>query len=128
MTDTIRLTVPAGRAYQGVVNLVVGGVAARSGLSVDALEDVQLALDALLADGLHPVPASLDIEIGLEARGLVLTVGPLDRALLDAALDDGAGSVGLARLLGSTTSGYEIEGDDSTAQVRLSKGAGGDKE
>ncbi len=50
MSDMIRLTVPYARDYQGVVRLVLAGVGARSGPSVEALEDVELALDALLAD------------------------------------------------------------------------------
>ena len=66
MTDTIRLTVPSGRSYQGVVRLVLGGLAAQSGLSVEALEDVQLALDTLLADEFLRDAEILDVEIHVD--------------------------------------------------------------
>ena len=127
MTDTIRLTVPSGRSYQGVVRLVLGGLAAQSGLSVEALEDVQLALDTLLSDDFCTDTENLDLEIHVAEGGVAVVLGPLDRERIEAGLvDRDPGAVGLARLLDATTSGYEIEGRDGTAWVRLRKGVLGD--
>jgi hypothetical protein len=127
MSDTIRLTVPSGRSYQGVVRLVLGGLAAQSGLSVEELEDVQLALDTLLADEFCTDTETLDLEISVHDGGIDVAIGPLDRDRIETGLADGhPGSVGLARLLDTTTSGYEIDGRDGAVWVRLRKGVSGD--
>ena len=127
MTDTIRLTVPSGRSYQGVVRLVLGGLAAQSGLSIEALEDVQLALDTLLADDFCTDAEILEVEIHVDDGAVAVAIGPLDRDRIEAGLADGdGGSVGLARLLDTTTSGYEIDGRDGAAWVHLRKGVTGD--
>ncbi len=127
MSDTIRLTVPSSRSYQGVVRLVLGGLAAQSGLSVEELEDVQLALDTLLSDEFCTDTETLDLEISVQDGGVAVAIGPFDRDRVDAGLADrDPDSVGLARLLDTTTSGYEIEGRDGSAWVRLHKGVHGD--
>jgi len=49
MSDEVRLVLPAQEDFRPIVHLVVGGLAARLDLTFDTLEDVQLALGALLA-------------------------------------------------------------------------------
>ena len=44
----IELTLPADEAFRRVAHLVVGGLATRHDLTVETLEDLTLALDALL--------------------------------------------------------------------------------
>ena len=54
MTDEIVLTLPRDREFHGVAHLVVGGLGSRLDLTIEHLEDLQLALEALLrvrADG-----------------------------------------------------------------------------
>ncbi len=127
MTDTISLTVPYARSYQGVVRLVLAGLGARSGLTVEALEDVELALDALFSDAGYAAGEYVTLEVAVEDSELAIAIGPFDGPRLEAALADGAaGVVGLARLFGATTSGFEIEGRDGAAWVRMRKGAPGD--
>ena len=46
--DEIRLTMPRKRPYYGVAHLVLGGVASRLDLTVEHLEELELALDGLL--------------------------------------------------------------------------------
>ncbi len=126
MTDTIKLTIPSGRSYQGVVRLVLGGLAAQSGLSVEAFEDVQLAVDSLLADEFRADTETLDVEIAVDEGAIAVALGPLDRERVEAGLADAdPEDVGLARLLATTTSDYEIESRDGAAWVRLRKGATG---
>ena len=48
MADEITLTLPRGRSSRRVAHLVLGGLAARLDLTVESLEDLQLALDAVL--------------------------------------------------------------------------------
>ena len=49
--DTITLTLPPEREFQRVAHLVLGGLAVRLNLTLEALEDLQLALDGLLDTG-----------------------------------------------------------------------------
>jgi len=42
--DEIALTLPADEAFSGVAHLVLGGLAVRLGLTVEILEDLELAL------------------------------------------------------------------------------------
>lgn len=45
--DPVELVLPDGRAFDAVGRLVAAGVAARSGLQVDRVERLQLALEAV---------------------------------------------------------------------------------
>ena len=51
MADEITLTLPREPDFQSVAHLVLGGLAARLNLTLENLEDLQLALTALLARG-----------------------------------------------------------------------------
>ena len=48
MADEITLTIPRDPEFHRVAHLVLGGLAARLDLTIESLEDIQLALDALL--------------------------------------------------------------------------------
>jgi uncharacterized protein YecA (UPF0149 family) len=47
-TDEITLTLPRDRNYYEIAHLVLGGLAVRHNLTVESLEDLQVALDELL--------------------------------------------------------------------------------
>jgi len=124
MSEAVTLTVPHARSYYGVVRLVVGGLAARLDLSYDALDDVQVALDTLLATEAYAAGPEVTVEIALANGELVLTVGPLDPGALARELEDGADEgegVGLARLLRTLTAGFELERRDGGDWVRMRK-------
>lgn len=84
MTDTIVLTLPADMRFRPVASLVLGGLGSRLELPYERLDDLQLAVLCLLAQG-------AEHEISLEAArgeaGMSVAVGPLlagsgaDRAL-----------------------------------------------
>jgi hypothetical protein len=48
LDDQIALTMPADEAFQRVAHLVLGGLASRHELTVETLDDLTLALDAVL--------------------------------------------------------------------------------
>ena len=48
--DTVTLRVPREPSYRSLLHLVLGGIASRGDMSVDALDDLQLAVDNLLAE------------------------------------------------------------------------------
>ena len=49
--DTIELTTPSGRDWDPVMRLVLGGIADRLDLGFEELDDLQLAVERLLARG-----------------------------------------------------------------------------
>src|SRR2546423_13832278 len=94
--DEISLTLPADEAFHRVAHLVLGGFALRQDLTYENLEDLELALDALLerTQGEEPV----NVRIRIVDGELRTTVGPF--AALRAELDrDGADALNLSRIL-----------------------------
>ncbi len=123
MSEAITLTVPYERPYQGVVRLVLGGLAARLDLPYETLEDVQLAVETILANEAYAAGEQVNVELELDGTTLAIAVGPLETDALSADLDttgDPRG-VSLGRLLAATMGGHEIEARDGHGWLRLSK-------
>jgi hypothetical protein len=94
--DTILLTIPAERRFLGVVNLVLGGLGSRLDLSFERVDDLQLAVDSVLAQGDPSSSGTLTVEVDVEEGRLVVRAGPL--------VDGGASDEGLKRVLGTLVS------------------------
>lgn len=101
----IRLTLPPGRRFRPVANLVLGGIALRRELSVEALDDLQLALGALLdrAGGADEVSVSFALDEG----AITARVGPLDLA---GGLDGPGAGLDLRRMLAALVDAVALEG------------------
>jgi anti-sigma regulatory factor (Ser/Thr protein kinase) len=118
IADEIRLTLPADDAFHGVAHLVLGGLAARLGLSFENLEDLELALDALLErpnDG-----REVTLHVFVDDSELRMVVGPFTavRAELE---QGGARSLNLGRILAAVSDSVEIEDRDGAQWVELTK-------
>jgi hypothetical protein len=121
--DRIELTTPVGRAWEAVVRMVLGGIADRLDLGFDQLDDLQLAVERLLAEGDPKDPVSLSFELtdgGVRAR-----IGPLrDTALAEALQgpEPPPGVLTLPRILSTVVDSYGIEEvADGHLIVRLEK-------
>jgi hypothetical protein len=115
VADRIELTIPSRPDYHRVAHLVVGGLAARLQLTLETLEDLQLALDAILdrTDGEQPLTLALSLDDGtLETR-----VGPVDDALRAELTRESGDELGLRRVLETTVDSVDLDGDD----IRLTK-------
>ena len=117
---TVELTTPTGRAWEPVVRLVLGGIADRLDLSFDRLDDLQLAVERLLAEaGDDTVRLSFELLEG----GLRTRIGPLREAPIAAALQGPAprpGELGLRRILETVVDAFGVEGSDQgSLEVRL---------
>jgi anti-sigma regulatory factor (Ser/Thr protein kinase) len=124
VNDSIRLTIPHARPYVGVARLVVGGLAARLELPYEALEDVQLALDGVLANEAYAAAGTITIEVELEGTALAVVVGPLKPGRLEAdlaAASDEVEGVGLGRLLETVMAGHDVERRDGGDFLRMRK-------
>ena len=119
MTDEITLTIPRDRALYGVAHLVLGGLGIRLNLTIENLEDLEIALDTVLDSARDGENVTIAIRVG---EGAIQTrIGPMNdgiRAELEQESGDG---VGLRRILDAVVDGVEVESDDRGDWIRLTK-------
>lgn len=123
MSEAITLTVPFERPYQGVVRLVLGGLAARLDLSYETLEDLQLAVETILSNDAYAAGDDVSVEVEVEGTTLAVAVGPLEADALAADLDasDDIRGVALGRLLAATMGTHEVEARDGHGWLQMRK-------
>ena len=123
MADRIELTAPTGRAFEPVIRMVMGGIADRLDLGFEDLDDLQLAVESLLAEGDPDDPVTLSFEVS--DRGVRTRVGPLRDTSLAAALqgpEPKPGELTLPRILSTVVDSYGVEqAHDGHLVVRLEK-------
>jgi hypothetical protein len=126
--DEISLTLPADEAFNRVAHLVLAGLAVRLDVTVEHLEDLELALDALLERRADGEEVTLRVEV-LDGE-LRTTVGPFTTVRDD--LERGGGAaLNLSRILGAVCDSVDIADDNGSQWVQLTKrlsaleGAGG---
>jgi anti-sigma regulatory factor (Ser/Thr protein kinase) len=103
--DEISLTLPADDAFHRVAHLVLGGLAVRLDLTYERLEDLELAVDALLERQAEAREVTLVIRV-LDGA-LQTSIGPLEsvRDELEHGRDD---ALDLRRILGTVCDNVEI--------------------
>ena len=125
--DRIELTTPIGRDWEPVIRMVLGGIADRLDLGFDELDDLQLAVERLLAEGDPEDPVTLSFE--LLVKGVRTRVGPLRDAALASALQGpppGPGELTLPRILSTVVDSYGVENaTEGRLVVRLEKAVRG---
>ena len=116
-TDEIRLVIPAEEDFRPIAHLVTGGLAMRLDVTYDDLEDLQVAIEALLA--LRDDADELVVSLSADSGVLHATLGPFAPETLQA----GESDVGLdlRRVLETVCDTHEIEERDGGAWVELSK-------
>jgi hypothetical protein len=116
--DEIQLRLPADEAFHRVAHLVLGGLAVRLNLTFEHLEDLELALDALLERAQTDDGVSLRVRM-LDGE-LRTTVGPFSS--VGAELEDGSGDkLTLSRILSTVCDSYEVAERDGAEWVELTK-------
>ena len=117
--DEISLTLPRERSYYRIAELVLGGLAARHEVTLERLEDLELALDGLLErlDGDAPAIVRLRVEDG----ALQAAVGPYDDRLRGELERESDNALGLRRLLDAVVDRYEVVQADEGHWVELTK-------
>src|SRR4051794_14741936 len=101
MADEITLTIPRAPDFHRVAHLVLGGLAVRLDLTLENLEDLQLALDSILGRT-DPAAGDVTVRMRIDDGALQTIVGPLTRTLLDEIEREHAGELDLRRVLEST--------------------------
>lgn len=118
MTDEIRLVIPSEREFRPIARLVAGGLALRLDLSYDQLDDLEVAIDTLLA--LREDADDVAVELSVGERVLRAAVGPFAPEALRGLDDDDAG-LGLRRVLETVCDSYERDERADGAWVELTK-------
>ena len=116
--DEISLQLPADQAFHRVAHLVLGGLAIRLDLSFESLEDIELALDALLERAGNGDRVTLRVRV-LDGE-LQTLIGPFTgvRAELERGGED---SLNLRRILATVCDEVEITDQDGSQWVQLTK-------
>ncbi len=116
MSDEITLTIPRDAEFHRVAHLVLSGLAVRLDLTIENLEDLQLALDAILART-DPNAGEITVRMRLGDGQLETVIGPLASTVLDEIESEPNGALGLRRVLESTVEDVHVDG----SWVRLTK-------
>jgi hypothetical protein len=118
--DTVEITIPRERDFSIVAELVIGGIAARRDVTLEALDDLQLALASLLEhDEADEGEVSVLLRVGADA--IDVSVGPVGERTV-AELEGTAGdALGLRRLLDTTVDNATLSERDGRTWVDLRK-------
>ena len=121
--DRIALETPIERGWEPVFRLVLGGVADRLDLGFEDLDDIQLAVERLLAEAGTQESVKLAFEILPE--GLRTRIGPLREHAIAEALqgpEPRPGELTLRRILETVVDSFGVEeAEDGELVVRLEK-------
>ncbi len=116
--DEIRLVIPAEEDFRPIAHLVTGGLASRLDLTYDDLEDLQLAVEAVLA--LRDDEDELVVVLSAVDGVLHAALGPF--AANEVAADDSLeGGLGLHRVLETVCDTHRVDVRDDGAWVELTK-------
>jgi hypothetical protein len=113
MTDEITLTIPRAREFLSVAHLVLGGIGIRLNLTIETLEDLQLALDAILERDRAPGDVTISVRLG--ADEIETEVGPLRDGVRRELARERGDDVGLRRILETLVD--RVEAEDRSGQV-----------
>jgi anti-sigma regulatory factor (Ser/Thr protein kinase) len=119
--DVITLVLPRERDFHPVAHLVLGGLAARLDLTLESLDDLQLAVSGLLERDESEMDVTVRISVGGDAIEAV--IGPFEGDDLRHELesDDDEVGIGLRRLLETVVDRVELEDQATGLVVRLVK-------
>ncbi len=119
--EEITVTIPRERPFGAVAGLVLGGVAARHDLTLDVLDDLQLALDALL-DHVGTDAGDVSIVLRVEAGTVEVGVGPLPGTTASQLQQEAGEGIDLKRLLATVVDSISVRERDGGSWVELRKG------
>ena len=123
MRERIDLVAPLSDDFQAVVRLIIGGIAERVDFAFEEIDDLQLAVERLLAEAGTIGSVRLSFEVGVD--GIRARVGPLSEHKVAEALRDGdamPGELTLRRILQTVVDSFGVdEADDGRIVVRLEK-------
>jgi anti-sigma regulatory factor (Ser/Thr protein kinase) len=125
-SERIDLEAPLSGDFQAVVRLIVGGIAERVDFAFEEIDDLQLAVERLLAEAGTSGSVCLSFEVGQDR--IRTRIGPLSQRKVAEALQDGEmvpGQLTLRRILETVVDSFGVDqGDVGGIVVRLEKTKG----
>ena len=119
MVDEITLTIPRDADFHRVAHLVLGGLAVRMDLTVESLEDLQIALDSIL--GRSELEAGdVTVRMSLRDGALETCVGPVPASVREEIEREQDSELSLRRVLDSTVDDVHVNGDMVTLTKNVS--------
>ncbi|MDQ3066019.1 MAG: ATP-binding protein [Actinomycetota bacterium] len=119
--EEFTINIPREAGFSTVAGLVVGGIAARHDVTIDVLDDFQLALDSLLERG-EDEAGQVSLIVQVEDHSIQVSVGPVGDTTVAELEQDVAEELGLRRLLEATVDDVSLTERDGQAWVELRKG------
>jgi anti-sigma regulatory factor (Ser/Thr protein kinase) len=123
MRERIDLEAPLSGDFHAVVRLIIGGIAERVDFAFEEIDDLQLAVERLLAEAGTVGTVRLSFEVG--DSSIRTRVGPLSEHKVAEALRDGdalPGELTLRRILQTVVDSFGVdESEDGRIVVRLEK-------
>ncbi len=120
--DEITLTIPRDRALYSVAHLVLGGLGIRLNLTIEHLEDLQLALDAVL-ERVGEVE-HVTIAVSVSEGKIEAAIGPMRDGVRDELEATDGEDVGLRRILDTLVDEVALTPGDGGDWVKLTKAVG----
>lgn len=128
MADNVRLEVPREPGFLPLLHLILGGIGIRRSLSFDDLDDLQLAVDNVLAED-TPAAGVLSMVVSVSDRSLNVRLEPLRNRDLRTTLSQGqvppeaqGRCIDICLLLRSLVDEYVVSDlDDETYALDLRK-------
>ena len=126
-TERIDLEAPLSGDFQPVIRLIIGGIAERVDFGFEEIDDLQLAVERLLAEHAPRGTVQLSFEVGDDS--IRTRIGPLrESSIADALQGPPAepGVLNLRRVLQTVVDSFGVEEPvDGDIVVRLEKLRGG---
>jgi hypothetical protein len=116
--DEITLTIPRDRAMYGVAHLVLGGLGIRLNLTIEHLEDLQLALETVL-DRVRADPVTVTLLVNDDE--IETLVGPMSDGVRAELAAESGEDVGLRRILDTLVDSAELVPGDEGDCLKMTK-------
>lgn len=116
-TDEIRLVIPAEEDFRPIAHLVTGGLAMRLDVTYDDLDDLQVGIEAVLAQ--RDDAGELVVWLSADEGVLHASLGPFAPDKVHA--EDSDRGLDLRRVLETVCDTHEVEEREDGAWVELSK-------
>jgi hypothetical protein len=119
--DEIALTLPADEAFHSVAHLVLGGLAVRLDLTVETLEELAYALEALLQRSEEAYGDEVVIRVQVGDEEMRTIVGPFGEEIRAELTGDSGDAIDLRRILRAVCDDIEVSDGDGMQWVEITK-------
>jgi hypothetical protein len=117
-SDEIILSIPRDRSVYRVAHLVLGGLGIRLNLTIEHLEDLQLALESVL-DRVRANAVTVTLRVNDDE--IEMLVGPMSDGVRAELAAEGGEDVGLRRILDAVVDSAELVPGDEGDCLKMTK-------